>query len=58
MAEFQLISDPKAPNWVDVKYPHESRPRYMINLKNKSCTCKGNSMGDVCKHLKELFKDG
>jgi hypothetical protein len=52
---FFLIQDQKTPWWFDVMYLGEEKPRYMINIAKNSCTCKGNTMGDICKHLKELY---
>lgn len=51
--QFKLVPDTILPHWIDVIYPNEERPRYMMNLEQQSCTCIGNSLGRECKHLKK-----
>lgn len=55
MTDFKLIPDKKLGIWIDVQYPDEERPRYMMNIERKTCTCIGSSLGKDCKHLKEYF---
>ena len=54
MADFELIQDENFPWWVEVWYPQEEKPRYLINMRTGKCTCKGNTHNLLCKHLKEL----
>ena len=52
MSDFNLICD-KRGFYLDVKYPHESRPRYFIDMKKQECTCAGFMFGSICKHIKK-----
>jgi hypothetical protein len=40
-------------NYADIIYPNE-KPRYMINIPLKECTCRGFMFTHTCKHLKAL----
>ena len=42
--DFRLVMQPTNPNWVDVIYPEPIGPKYMINIANWSCTCKGDTI--------------
>ena len=61
--DFRLVMQVTNPNWVDVIYPEG--PRYMINVANWSCTCKGDTIEQAkaknenrkvkdCKHKARL----
>lgn len=51
--DFDLTPDTQG-LFLDVKYPHEDKPRYTIDLINMSCTCMGFTMGKMCKHIEEV----
>ena len=51
--DFDLIPDVRG-LFVDVKYPHEDKPRYTLDLITMKCTCMGNTMEKDCKHLDEV----
>lgn len=62
--QFRLIASERNPLWIDVVYPDPIGPKYMISVKNWSCTCMGDTIGKAqrkqgkeredCKHLKDL----
>lgn len=63
--DFDLVPDKKG-LFLDVKYPHEKKPRYTIDLIKWTCTCTGHTMEQAkaqkfethkaknCKHLEEV----
>ena len=62
--DFDLLPDNKG-FFLDVKYPHEDKPRYTIDLLKWECTCTGftvelaravrdQSKPKNCKHLEEV----
>jgi len=52
MSDFNLIPD-KNGFFLDIKYPHEKRPRYFIDIKKQECTCAGFMFCNNCKHMKK-----
>lgn len=55
MTEFELRPS-KDLFWLDVWYEGEEKPRYMINMMTKACTCTGYSLIKKCKHRDEYIK--
>ena len=62
--DFDLWPDNKG-LFLDVKYPHEDKPRYSIDLLEWTCTCEGHTVEQGraanegrkpknCKHLEEV----
>lgn len=52
MSDFNLIPD-KRGFYLDVKYPHETKPRYFIDMIRRFCTCAGFMFTTHCKHMKK-----
>ncbi len=52
LSDFNLIPD-KLGLYLDVKYDHEEKPRYFIDVKRQECTCMGFMFIGNCKHMKE-----
>lgn len=52
LSNFNLVCD-KQGLYLDVKYPHEERPRYFIDIKRQECTCMGFMFVGRCKHMRE-----
>ncbi len=62
--DFDLVPDSRG-FFLDVKYPHEDKPRYTIDLTGWTCTCEGHTIEWArsinekrnpknCKHLEEV----
>jgi hypothetical protein len=57
MTDFKLVHDDILPHWIDVIYPNEDKPRYMINQNETSCTCVAASMSRSCKHIEAMLAE-
>ncbi len=51
---FKLIPDKAGGLFIDVMYPGEDKPRYMIDLVKMECTCQGFIQHKKCYHITEV----
>lgn len=49
MSDFNLVCGKGL--FLDVKYTHEQKPRYFIDIKKQICTCAGFMFTSHCKHF-------